>query len=127
MMFSVFLALRGGFIDKKAIWFMISYAVIFFLKFMIFSATLINIKEDLALFKFVLSFLLSCTSDLITFLIYTFIFEMKEVVIMILSSDEKDFLNRMIANRRLKIFIYISFFFDRVILQAIKILLYDEY
>ena len=41
IMLSVFRALRPDFIDKKAIWFMISYAVLFSLKAMVYSVTLI--------------------------------------------------------------------------------------
>ena len=86
LFFYVYRALHDGYIDKKALWFMTGYAVLFFLKAVIYSVKIIETEENLDFFNFVLVFGLSCTSDLITFMIYTFILSFISLPLKLLSS-----------------------------------------
>ena len=104
-----------------------SFTVVFFLKAVIYSVNLYHDDKQKKLMNFVLSFIRSIGTDLITFLLYTFILEMREVLLTIYSMSEHDFLNRSIHHRRLKVAIYIVFGLIRVFLQACKIILLKEY
>jgi hypothetical protein len=74
-------------------------------------------KEDQnTLMNFILTFVRSCGSDLITFLLYTFILEMREVVMTIGATSQQDYLLRTMYHLRLKIFVYTTFFVLRFFL-----------
>ena len=77
----VYKKLRQGYIESLPSRFLLSYTGVFFLKAVIYSVRLLP-KED-PFINFTLVFVLGCGTDLITFLLYTFILEMREVVMTI--------------------------------------------
>ncbi len=83
---------------------------------MIYSVRLSPKEDQIQFMNFTLVFVLSCGSDLITFLLYTFILEMREVVMTIGATSQQDYLLRTIYHRRLKIFMYTTFLVQRLFL-----------
>jgi hypothetical protein len=79
--------LRNGYIESKPSWFILCYTGVFFLKAVIYSVKLFPQEDQIQLMNFLLIFVLSCTSDLITFLLYTFVLEMREVIMTIRATD----------------------------------------
>jgi hypothetical protein len=108
--------LRHGYIESKPSWFLLCYTGVFFLKAVIYSVRLFPKEDQIQLMNFLLIFFLSCGSDLITFLLYTFVLEMREVIMTIGSMDQQEYLLRSIFHRRLKISMFSTFLALRLFL-----------
>ena len=83
----VYHKLKNGYIERKPSWFLLCYTAVFFLKAVIYSVRLFPKEDQIQLMNFLLIFVQSCGSDLITFLLYTFVFEMREVIMTIGARD----------------------------------------
>ena len=84
--------LRGGFIDRKSRLFLLAYIMVFFLKAFAYIFKLLPDVKNLPLYKFIQILILSIAADIVTFLLYTFVFEIKEVNIKLAATSHDHFL-----------------------------------
>ena len=79
--------LRGGFIERKASVFLSAYSLVFLLKAVVFTLKLFPVFNQLVFLNFLLVLAISLATDVVNFLLYTFIMEMREVMVKLASSS----------------------------------------
>ena len=107
-------ALRGGFIEANALWFLSSYALVFFLKATIFTLLIFPSFNQNTLINFVFLFAISVATDLVMLLLY--ILEMREVVLKLEATSYLQYLESQFRHRKLKICVFSAFFLIKLTL-----------
>jgi hypothetical protein len=102
--------LRGGFIERKAAWFLSAYSLVFLLKAVVFTLKLFPVFNQLVFWNFLLVLAISLATDVVSLLLYTFILEMREVMVKLASSTHKEYLAGQVTHRKVQVATYSLFF-----------------
>ena len=108
--------LKGGFIERKASWFLLGYSLVFLLKAVVFTLKLLPLFNQLVFLNFLLVLAISLATDMVTFLLYTFILEMREVMVKLASTSHQQYLASQVTHRKVQVIIYSLFFIIKGVL-----------
>ena len=108
--------LKGGFIERKASWFLLAYSLVFLLKAVVFTLKLFPVFNKLVLLNFLLVLAISLATDVVTLLLYTFILEIREVMVKLASSSHQQYLAGQVTHRKVQVATYSVFFIIKSVL-----------
>jgi hypothetical protein len=108
--------LKGGFIERKASWFLLGYSLVFLLKATVFTLKLFPVFNQLVFLNFLLVLAISLATDIVTFLLYTFILEMREAMVKLASTSHQQYLASQVTHRKVQAAIYSLFFIIKGVL-----------